>query len=157
MNNCIYEKKKTKDICKIQSRHEVQDLPRLSKRFQNQALFSSFSFGVHDLETERGRYARKPLPITERRCKLCLEWMIQAVEDEEHFLLHCPFYLKQRTKLYGKLRQMHYNINETNDVEEFTWLLSQENNNCIHWVSMYIFNSIKTRTKILDSNLNASK
>ena len=94
--------------------------------FKTRRCLARFRLGVHDLETERGRYARKPLPITERRCKLCLEWMIQAVENEEHFLLHCPFYLKQRTKLYGTLRQMHYNINETNDVEEFTWLLSQE-------------------------------
>ena len=125
--------------------------------FKTRRCLTRFRLGVHDLEIERGRYARKPLPITERRCKLCSEWMIQAVEDEEHFLLHCPFYLTQRMKLYEKLRQMHYNITEMNDAEKFTWLLSQDDNNCIHWVSKYIFNSMKTRTKILESTLNTSE
>ena len=44
-----------------------------------------FHLGVHDLEIERGRYGRKPLPIERRSCKLCLG-MIQAVEDEKTLL-----------------------------------------------------------------------
>ena len=77
-----------------------------------------------DLEIERGRYGRMSLPIEERQFKLCSMWMIQAVECEPRFLIHCPFYSTCRDKLYEKLTQMHYIINAVNDQRKFTWLLN---------------------------------
>ena len=74
------------------------------------------TIGVHDLEIERGRCRRKPLSIAERLCKLC---SLQAVEDEKQFLVVCPIYMKQRTRLYKKLADMHYDINEMEDSGKF--------------------------------------
>ena len=57
---------------------------------------------------------------------------IQAAENEIHFLLHCPYYIKQRDHLSEKLTQMHYDLHLLEDSDKFIWLLSQENN-CVHW------------------------
>ena len=64
---------------------------------------------------------------------------IEAVEDEQHFLLYCPSYVEQRGRFFEKLEQMHYNLGSLEDLDKFVWLLSEENNNCIHWLSKFIF------------------
>ena len=80
---------------------------------------TQFRLGVHDLEIERGRYGRKPLPIEERYCKLCLDMRIQAVEDEQHFLLCCPSYAEQKGRFFEKLEQMHYSLGSVEDSDLF--------------------------------------
>ena len=40
-------------------------------------------------------------------------------------------------------------MNEMNNSEKFTWLLSQDTKSCIHWFSKYIFSSRKVREKIV--------
>ena len=112
--------------------------------FKIRRCCSQFCLDVHDLEIERGRYRRKPLPITERLCKLC---SLQAVEDEKHFLVVCPIYMKQRKRLYKKLADMHYDINKVEDSERLIRLLKQENNNCIHWIGNYIYSAMKNRKR----------
>ena len=51
---------------------------------------AKFRVGSHDLEIERGRYAK--VPANERFCKLCLTLNENRIEDEYHVLLKCPFY-----------------------------------------------------------------
>ena len=100
MTNCIYERKKLRTNAKFKIDMKFESYLDLVNDFKTRRCLTRFRLEVHDLEIERGRYVRKLLPITERRCKLCSEWMIQVVEDEKDFLLHCPFYLNRRMKLY---------------------------------------------------------
>ena len=51
---------------------------------------AKFRVGSHDLEIERGRYAK--VPANERFCNLCLTLNENHIEDEYHVLLKCPFY-----------------------------------------------------------------
>ena len=51
---------------------------------------AKFRVGSHDLEIERGRYAK--VPANERFCKLCLTLNDNHIEDEYHVLLKCSFY-----------------------------------------------------------------
>ena len=46
---------------------------------------------------EKGRHKNPIIPREERICTLCSD---RAVEDEEHFLLHCP--------TYAILRESHH-------------------------------------------------
>ena len=62
-------------------------------------LFCSLRVSCHDLEIERGRYQKKPKPPEERICKICK----MEAETEEHFIMSCPAYRKQRISLSNKL------------------------------------------------------
>ena len=79
---------------------------------------------------------------------------IQAVEDEIHFILHCPYYAKQRQRLFEKLTQIHYDLYLLEDSAKFIWLLSQENNNCVHWLGNFIFSAMKIRKDALENILH---
>ena len=123
--------------------------------FKIRSKLTQFRLGVLDLEIERGRYGRKPLRIEERLCKLCLDMKIQDVKDEKHFLLHCPYHIKQRERLFEKLTKMHYDLHLLKDSDKFIWLLSQENNNRVHWLSNFIFSATKIRKDYLESTWHA--
>ena len=71
------------------------------------------------------------------------------VEDEEHFLLHCPTYSSHRCNMLVKVAQKFPSVQGLDNSEKFVWLLSQDDNDCIIWVSNFIFSSMKKRKKKL--------
>ena len=155
LTNCMNQRKKLRTYAKFKTEIKFENYLDTVNDFKIRRKLTQFRLGVLDLEIERGRYGRKPLPIEERLCKLCLDMKIQAVEDEIHFLLHCPYYTKQREHLFEKLTQMHYDLNLLEDSDKFLWLLSQENNNCVHWLSNLIFSATKIRKDYLESTWHA--
>ena len=50
--------------------------------------------------------------------QFCFNMKIQAVEDEIHFLLRCPCYIKQRKRFSGKLTQIHYGLHLLEDSDK---------------------------------------
>ena len=44
---------------------------------------------------------------------------LQAVEEEKQFFVKCPIYMKQKKQFYKKPADMHYDINEMEDSENF--------------------------------------
>ena len=154
--NSVNQRKKLRTYAKFRTDIKFESYLDSVTAFTIRRNLPQFRFGVHDLEIERARYGRKPLPIEEKYCKLCLDMRIQAVEDEEHFLLYCPSYAEQRGRFFEKLEQMHYNLGLLEDSDKFVWLFSQENNNCIHWLSKFIFSAMKIRKKALESTLHIS-
>ena len=151
LTNCMNQRKKLRTYAKFKTEIKFENYLDTVNDFKIRRKLTQFCLGVLDLEIERGRYGRKPLPIEERLCKLCLDIKIQAVEDEIHFLLHCPYYTKQTERLFEKLTQMHYDLHLLEDSDKFIWLLSQENNNCVHWLSNFIFSATKIRKDYLES------
>ena len=109
--------------------------------------YPPFRLGVHDLEIERGRFRGLLLPIAEKVCKLC---SLQAFESNKHFLVECLIYMKQRKRLYKKLADMHYDINEKENSEKICMATKVRKNNCIHWIGNYIYSAMKTREKALE-------
>ena len=78
--------------------------------FKVRGFYSQFRVGVHNLEIERGNYRCNSHYLSQKNCvKLC---SLQANEDWKHFLVKCPIYMKQRKRLYKKLADMPYDINE---------------------------------------------
>ena len=53
--------------------------------------FSYVLPNISALYTQSGWYRQTPLPQ-----RLCTRWDAQVVEDEEHFLFHCPQYHQLR-------------------------------------------------------------
>jgi len=72
--------------------------PYLSLPFKYRKYLSRFRSSSHKLRIETGRYL-KPLLIREDRiCKYCT---LGSLENEEHFLLVCPYYKFERHEFFG--------------------------------------------------------
>ncbi|CAG2202773.1 unnamed protein product [Mytilus edulis] len=110
------------------SRHERSSVARLR-------------CGVFPLEIEKGRY--RGVPDDRRLCKVC---RTGSVEDEKHFLLHCPTYSLQRNRMFMDCQQ-RYNCNFDNmsDMDKLKFLLSAG----VKIVSKFITNISDIRTQTL--------
>ena len=109
------------------------------------------------MEIERGRFNRKPLPIESRVCKQCQINKVDEVEDEKHFLMQCPAYSLQRSKLIDQITQKFPRFLLLDESEKFVWILSQDDSEAIHWVSNFIFSAMKKRRKTLELLLITSQ
>jgi len=72
--------------------------------------------GTNSLEIEKGRWKKKE--IEERTCMVCLS---ECVEDEEHFLLACPMYVRERARMFEEIRnrcQIDIENEESRDIME---------------------------------------
>ena len=56
--------------------------------------------GTNKLEIEKGRW--KGRSEKERVCNVCL---CQEVEDERHFMLACPMYVRERARMFERIRE----------------------------------------------------
>ena len=75
----------------------------------------------HHLQIEKGRHHKpKPIPLEERKCIYCTD---NTIEDEKHFLLHCPRYSDQRFILFSLLKN-HIPISVNTSDEIFKALLN---------------------------------
>ena len=60
--------------------------------------------GTNKLRIETGRWKRpKGEEVEDRVCLVC---MSRDVEDERHFLLKCPMYVRERSTMFRKMREV---------------------------------------------------
>lgn len=110
-------------------------------------LFCSLRVSCHDLEIERGRYKKNPKPPEERICKVC---KFEA-ETEEHFIMACPAYRKQRVSLLAKLGNIMPSIYAKSHREKFEYIMSNRHITSVKYIMEYI-NEIYTLRKVLIKN-----
>ena len=63
--------------------------------------------GSLPLSVVTGRYAKPPLPLHKRLCKL---YEKMQIEDEKHFLMHCPVYSDIHKELIKKMREKYHSV-----------------------------------------------
>ncbi len=108
-------------------------------------LYCSFRISCHDLEIERGRYAKVPKPPEDRICKIC---SLQP-ETEEHFLLYCPKFKDFRCKMFSKVFKLDpFSINIDHS-QRFIYLISNKNTDIIQTVMTFLNDAYKERSCIL--------
>ena len=83
----------------------------------------------HTPEIERGRYTKPKTDISKRLCHVCY-----TIEDEMHFLINCKLYEPERQCLFLMIYEKKQNFQSLNDVENFTFLLSNPDNQLIIWI-----------------------
>jgi hypothetical protein len=64
------------------------------RTLEGRRILTRLRFGCNELRVNIGRWEARP--VAERVCRLCAE----GVEDERHFLLHCPFLNEERMRLW---------------------------------------------------------
>ena len=96
---------------------------------------------AHSLEIERGRYSKKAK--TDRICTLCKD---NKIEDENHFIWHCPIYKHERELFEYKLSHLYNPFKMKNDISKNKILFQSK----FLWffVSFRIFFSDNTNVRI---------
>ena len=118
----------------------IHDIP-LSWR----KLYCSYRISCHNLEIERGRYARPHIPPHLRFCKLCHS----EAETEMHFVLSCNIYHDLREKLFNICVLHIDNFMSLNNDSKFQYLLDSSHDNVIRSVMAYIYQADQRRKVLL--------
>ena len=90
---------------------------------------TKFRLSNHKLMIEVGRH--KKLPANERYCPFCPE----NVEDESHFLFHCPIYRFQRSKYLASITGGIHNFDMLPDDQKLELLFCHMENDICNFVS----------------------
>ena len=89
------------------------------------------------------RYARPKILLNERTCFHCKD----AVENEIHFLLECPFYDDLRRKLFKKANLCNSDFDALNFTDKFIFLMN--NINIQPLVANTLFDMWQRRKRVL--------
>ena len=79
---------------------------------------AQFRLGILPIKIETGRFINTP--ANERYCENCP----QLVEDEKHFLLHCPLYSDLRIILFRKATFKNLLFDNFDENEKFNFLVN---------------------------------
>ena len=91
----INQKSKLRLYRKLKSRLVLEDyVVELDREKRRQ--FTMLRGGTNKLRIDTGRWRRK------RVCKVCL---CEEIEDEKHFLLNCPMYVRERAEMFVRIRE----------------------------------------------------
>lgn len=81
--------------------------------------------------------------LGDRICKYC---QTHEIEEEIHFLLKCPKYEEERSKLFLCFMNSYKNFNALTDENKFIWLLTNENNDILE-LSYFIYTCLETKVQ----------
>ena len=98
----------------------------------------------HTLEIERERYTKPKTDNSKRLCPVCY-----TIEDEVHFLINCKLYEPERQRLFLMINEKKQNFQSLNDVEKFTFLLSNPDNQLIVWIGKFIYKCFQARSEFV--------
>ena len=117
----------------------------LNLKRNDRSLLAQFRCGILPLRIETGRYVgEKP---NERLCKICDS---QQIEDETHFLLHCPFYSVLRNTLFSSLE--HADLDQLSDTDKTIVLM----NNLPRQTAKYISGAYEKRKTFYIQEISCS-
>lgn len=138
-----YSRNKLRTYALIKIDYNLEKYLLLNMPRQSIIAIARLRTSTHNLEIETGRYVRPRVPTEQRLCKIC---KCNKVEDEIHFILHCPEYNKERQKLI----QLTPNLTILDDDKsKFIHLLTHQNNDILKGLGTFIVNSNKHRKALL--------
>ena len=106
-------------------------------------LLCNFRLGVNKLHIETGRYYPY-IPSEDRLCYSCISHQ-ETVEDEYHFILHCPRHSKLRNNLFATINSISTHFKSMNNPNKFIWLMNCRNKIILNNLSKYIRDAYNNR------------
>ena len=98
----------------------------------SRSICAQFRMGILPLHIETGRYKTvtdqetgriRSMKVGERVCLICKS---NIVEDEKHFLIHCPMYITERNKFYDSCSRGNNNFRILNDDDKLKYIMKYE-------------------------------
>ena len=118
------------------------------KNFKYKKSLSRFRLSNHDLLIEKGRYMRPKLERHERKCFNCES----EIEDEQHFVVKCPFYTEERQKLFDCCKNESRNFDSLTDDEKFIFILTNESLTITTTLAKFVFLFLNLRQEFLSES-----
>ena len=115
------------------------------KDYKLRKVMSQFRLSSHKLCIETGRHSKPKIPLNDRICSHC---NLTEIEDEEHLLLHCPFYSEERVHLFYKILTNEGSIFDGCPHQVFINIMSSTNGNVIFSLSKYLFKCFKKKQAV---------
>ena len=115
----------------------------LTFNLKHKIAISRFRLSNHTLMIEKGRHLR--LDKNERKCYFCEN----NIENEEHFLIKCPFYSPLRLALEKACTEHCSRYENLNEEQKFIFLMSNENETIIKALGKFISDSLIARDRII--------
>jgi hypothetical protein len=115
---------------------------RLILNEDERRVLTKFRVSAHNVEIEKGRYIG--VKTEDRICKLCNT----GVEDETHFLLHCPVLENKRTQIINNIKNVNIDFNNLPNKSKLIWLMSSEDKFIIKNTSSLLCSLFKWKVKI---------
>ena len=97
---------------------------------------------VHNLRIEKGRHTGELM--AERVCKLCEKTGVYVLDDEFHFMVHCPA-LAQLRSVY-----LPAQVVTSPSYKNFMDLMQSDDENVQLGLASYIYHAIRQRTQLID-------
>ena len=129
---------KLRFFSKICSSFEFKTYLKFDIPKYNRSLITKIRISAHSLAIETGRYCKPNIAANERFCKFCKD----QVEDEIHFLLHCPLY-----KDFRENNSIFKNVFKEDDIRSVTYLLNPNNLCNTKQICNYLSQAFKARCK----------
>ena len=118
------------------------------KNLKHKIALSHLRLSNNTLLIEKGRHMRPRLERNERKCFVCKD----QIEDENHFIVKCPLYSKERAVLFQSCRENCMNFDLlTTDVQKFIFIMTNENPSVIAKLASFVFNAFKVRDSAINS------
>ena len=99
----------------------TENYVRLNLSRNERSILAQISCGILPIHVETGRFER--LKIEERLCDHCTS---NAIEDEYHFLFHCPLYHPERDLFYQTITMIYANFRQLSDANKLKTLFTFE-------------------------------
>ena len=113
---------------KIKTAFQMEPYLSLCKKRKYRQSLTALRISAHRLEIETDRYAKEGefIKREERFCKLCERDGIKVVGDEEHAMLICPVFDKQRQKTMVALSSLFPNFSALSNSNKLIFMLTCE-------------------------------
>ena len=110
--------------------------------FKVRKAISRLRLNSHNLAVEKGRHHKPKIPLEERLCRQC---NLGVVEDEQHFILICPFLKEEREILFDLIKLYDEVILSEDSSTLFVNLMSSLNVKILFGLGKFIIKGLKKR------------
>jgi hypothetical protein len=117
-NDNIWRRNKLRTYRKLKANFEAEKYLYTDVDKCSISTFVRVRISNCNLDIERGRYSK--LPVEQRIFRLCSS----EVEDEFHFIMHCPKLSAYRVDLFESLSLVIPSFQDISEIEKFKYILS---------------------------------
>jgi hypothetical protein len=117
-NDNIWRRNKLRTYRKLKANFEAEKYLYTDVDKCSISTFVRVRISNCNLDIERGRYSK--LPVEQRIFRLCSS----EVEDEFHFIMHCPKLSAYRVDLFESLSLVIPSFQDISEIEKFIYILS---------------------------------